>query len=116
LAAGCGAFLPKPVRVEQLLQLLQLHLVLEWDYEKNTGTLAEQPIASATPEKSLSCPDEIAAPPAEQLAALFQQVIRGDIRALLERTAKIEQLDEKFAPVQRKQRREFLKQYMRGDV
>ncbi|TAF36114.1 MAG: response regulator [Oscillatoriales cyanobacterium] len=33
LAAGCNAFLPKPIRAEELLNCLQVHLELEWIYE-----------------------------------------------------------------------------------
>jgi CheY-like chemotaxis protein len=33
LDAGCDGFLPKPVQMKELLDLLQAHLGLEWIYE-----------------------------------------------------------------------------------
>jgi hypothetical protein len=62
------------------------------------------------------------APPAEEIAALFDLAMMGDIRGIVERTIRLEQLDKKWVPFashlrqlakgfEEKQILEFVKQY-----
>jgi|GEM_PF-515513 len=85
LAAGAHDFVPKPLKLETLLAVLQKHLSIEWQYE------AMQPVPQ---EPS---PAEIIPPSAEVLAKLTEFTLTGDIGDLLEE-AKILQQDERLKP------------------
>ena len=84
LAAGCDDFIPKPVDAALLFDLLRRQLDLEWIYEDMTGfessDLQRLPVA----EKQAALA-EFALPPPEELAALYELALIGDIRAILER-------------------------------
>ncbi|MDJ1183495.1 response regulator [Roseofilum casamattae] len=76
IAAGATSFLPKPVQVEQLLDLVQQSLQLEWVYKNEetrsvniTQPLEEQPLNLPSPEVL------------QQLQALLQQ---GDLLNIIE--------------------------------
>ncbi len=69
LAAGCNDFIPKPVKVEQLLASLKRHLQLQWLYEE----VSHPPISTAT------LPTHLIYPPADQLRGLYQAAKIGDI-------------------------------------
>jgi PAS domain S-box-containing protein len=97
LAAGCDAFIPKPIQVETLLAQLQRHLGLNWVYEERgeDGTLrVRDEIDSSLPSSS----EALTPPPAEELAVLFDLALRGDIEAIQEQVERLEQLDEQFGP------------------
>jgi len=90
---GCDDFLPKPVRETELLEKLQIYLGLEWVYEEETnatGTSSEQERESSQ--------ETIVAPPAQEIAALFDLAMRGDIRGIVERAAHLEALDRQWIP------------------
>jgi PAS domain S-box-containing protein len=149
--AGCNDFLPKPMRVQELLERLKVHLGLEWVYEES-GVRSQESVISGTPPTpknksfSLSSPligeteegkgeeqqttdngqlraPQLIAPPKEELAALFDLAMRGNIRGILERSARLEQLDAQFVPFatelrqlakgfQERRIRELIKKYM----
>ena len=59
LAAGCNVFLPKPIRAEELLNCLQVHLGLEWICEElQDGNAASE----VSHNQSKIMPQEIIAP------------------------------------------------------
>jgi PAS domain S-box-containing protein len=89
LLAGCDAFLPKPIRVEQLTELLASHLRLTWCYA------AAEPRASAPTDADDTA--TVVPPPAE-LALLFELAEIGDILGLQARTAYLEHLDSQLRP------------------
>jgi CheY-like chemotaxis protein len=88
IEAGCNDFLPKPVLAEDLFEKLRVHLSLEWVYEQ------ELPMdeLKQLPEKSQI------APPPEELAVLFNLAKRGEIVAIRQEIARIEQLGDPFIP------------------
>ena len=117
LAAGCDDFIPKPVNIAKLLDLLGSHLALDWIYEETQSdediatSLATAPIASIVP------------PPPGDIARLYDLSIIGDVRGILEQTTKIEQMDEQYqtfaAQIQRLAKayqinkiRQFITQFM----
>ena len=91
---GCHAFLPKPVRFEQLLELLETHLQLEWIYEQDLK------IQTKKPEKNKNSVypvyDLMVIPPQQEIAILLDLAMRGDIGEILEKITELEKLDHEF--------------------
>jgi len=85
LLAGCNAFLPKPIRAEQLLDLLATLLGLTWSYAAVAPTDADD-TAALTP------------PPHQDLAMLFELALIGDILGLQQRVAQLAQHDPALGP------------------
>ncbi len=90
---GCNDFLPKPIRADDLLEKLRVHLGLEWICDSET---AERSLEPDTQRKSAT--GEMVAPPPEELEALFDLAMMGDLRGIAERTAQLEQVDEQWLP------------------
>ena len=88
MEAGCNDFLPKPVRAEELFEKLQVLLGLEWVYEEELPADGQVP----PPEESQ------VAPPPEELAFLFNLAKKGEIVAIRQEIARIEQLGDPFIP------------------
>lgn len=116
-AIGCDGFLPKPIREADLLEQLRIHLGLEWVYEERTVAKG----ADDALQELTAAP--IVPPPAEEMAVLLDLAMMGDIRGILEQTAKIEALERQFIPFalhlrqlalgyKGKQMLEFVKKYL----
>ena len=86
LEAGCDDFIPKPVRFEDLLEKVGIHLELEWLYEEEP---AERPAAEEIP---------LTYPPPEVLTPLFELARKGQIVAVREQIDRIEKSDERYLP------------------
>ncbi|WP_250123665.1 hybrid sensor histidine kinase/response regulator [Chroococcidiopsis sp. CCMEE 29] len=117
--AGCDDFIPKPIREEELLEKLRTHLGLEWVYEAS-----DQIFNSSTQNSKLKTQNSFVAPPAEEIAALFDLAMMGDLSGIVERSMRLEQLDQKWIPFathlrqlaknfEEQQILEFVKQYRR---
>ncbi|NQE32587.1 hybrid sensor histidine kinase/response regulator [Microcoleus asticus] len=89
---GCNDFIPKPIRIEELLEKLRTHLELEWIYEENLEEIKK----AEGEKKSLS--SELVAPPDEEIAVLFNLAMMGDLRGIAEQATKLEQLNEQWVP------------------
>ncbi len=89
LGAGCNDFLPKPIRAEELFEMLATHLGIEWVYD-----------AEPSPDQGEEQPDvlTVVAPPKEEIVALLELVKKGKIMAIRERITKIEQMGESYRP------------------
>jgi signal transduction histidine kinase/DNA-binding response OmpR family regulator len=109
--AGAIAFLPKPVPADRLLELLGVHLKLEWNYAATTPATTTE-----------NAPTEMVFPPAELLQQLYELAEDGDADSIMTAVAslptepsfipftqKVTQLAENF---QLKKLREFLNQGM----
>jgi signal transduction histidine kinase/DNA-binding LacI/PurR family transcriptional regulator/ActR/RegA family two-component response regulator len=90
LLAGCHAFLPKPIRVDLLLELLATQLGLTWRYADGSLIDPAQPDGMDTMILTPPAPDE--------LAVLFELASIGDILGLQARAAYLEQLDSQLRP------------------
>ncbi len=92
---GCNDFLPKPFQVAELLEKLRVHLGLEWVYEKTGNELkAQKDVNLKAKIQNL----KLIPPPAEEIAILLDLAMRGDLRSIAQRAAKLEELDEKLLP------------------
>jgi CheY-like chemotaxis protein len=125
---GCNDFLPKPIREAELWKRLSLHLNLEWIYEdedQETKGLGHKDISYPPISPSLHPPIS-PAPPAEEIAALLDLAMMGDLKAITERAAQLEALDPQLVPFathlrqlakgfRARQILEFIKQYQRSE-
>ncbi|WP_414544835.1 ATP-binding protein [Nostoc sp. CCY0012] len=85
---GADAFLPKPIEVETLLELLRKFLHLEWLYENKTNTTSKTDVNSS----NLSV--NIIPPTPEILQEFFKLSQDGDIQTILEIAQKLAVSDE----------------------
>ncbi|MBG1266575.1 hybrid sensor histidine kinase/response regulator [Nostoc sp. WHI] len=89
--AGCNDFLPKPIRITELLEKLQIHLELEWFYEEG-----ETQVCKGNQEENSH--QSLVAPPAEEITALLNLAMKGDLKGIVERVTHLEELDVKYTP------------------
>lgn len=124
--AGCNDFLAKPIRLQELLECLKVHLGLEWCYEElevdGFSPTFKQEEQRITDNGQLTEP-RLIAPPKQELSALFDLAMRGNLRGIQERATALAQLDARFVPFathlrqlvkgfQERRIREFIKNYM----
>jgi signal transduction histidine kinase/CheY-like chemotaxis protein len=96
LAAGCDGFIVKPIKIDKVLQTLQIHLKLEWICEETGET------------DSQSAP--LIMPPRKELVALRKLVEVGSITEIKEFLSKLKTVDAQFMPFISKVE-QFLKKY-----
>ncbi|PID58912.1 hypothetical protein CSB45_02620 [candidate division KSB3 bacterium] len=87
LAAGCDAFVAKPIEARQLLDVLEKCLNIEWLYEE----------ASDTQTRSAGSRN-MAPPPKPELDKLHELTMGGDMDEVLAYAARLEGLDWKYHP------------------
>ncbi|OLP17992.1 hypothetical protein BST81_13185 [Leptolyngbya sp. 'hensonii'] len=90
--AGCNAFLPRPVQVQDLLDQLQHHLKLVWVYD----TLPTQDPIPVTTQISNSSPSPWVVPPQQELVTLQFVTYILDQQAVKEEVNRLEQLDPRY--------------------
>lgn len=83
LQAGCDDFLIKPIRIDQLLQKLSIHLELKWFYEKEVV-------------KDKQDEPTFVFPPIESIRELYDLAYMGDILGVRRWLDNIEQKDTKY--------------------
>jgi CheY-like chemotaxis protein len=84
-AAGCDAFLRKPVKMDKLLDLLETRLNLTW-------------ICAEPKDQREAILAPLIPPPLEELAELYQLAQSGRILDVQERAARLAQLDAAYRP------------------
>ena len=96
--AGCNNFLPKPVCFEQLLEMLEVYLELEWIYEQSSPQtpLTKEAVNQDSEEDYSS--SSLVTPPDEELNLLLDLAKQGNIARILDRAAFLEQLDSQYLP------------------
>ncbi|MEL6455283.1 MAG: CHASE2 domain-containing protein [Cyanobacteria bacterium J06623_5] len=128
LNAGADAFLPKPIDIDQLLQVLEKHLKITWIHQKHDDkdsatSLSTQQTINIT-QKSDSV--EIIPPSKEVLDNLYHLTMMGDLNGL---TGMLSQLDAENSSLsgftselrtlaqsfQTKKIREFIKAFTHSD-
>ncbi len=96
--AGCNAFLSKPIDFKRLLEMIEVHLEVEWIYEPiRPTTLPHQETVNQNSEEDDSL-SPLVAPPDEELALLLELAKQGNIARILERVALLEQLGSNYLP------------------
>ncbi|MEG4800966.1 AAA family ATPase [Microcoleus sp. ARI1-B5] len=93
LAAGCNAFLPKPIRADELLNCLQVHLELEWIYDELQDENAESEDGD---NQSQIQHQEIIAPGPEEMAVLFELAMMGDLGGIQKQAENLAKIDVKY--------------------
>jgi len=93
LDAGADAFLPKPVQMEALLQLLCKHLQIEWIYMEDTTD--QENISSL--ETNIQVQD-IVPPSQEILNHLNQLAKKGDVYRIIDEANKLKELEPNLIP------------------
>lgn len=89
LAAGCQDFLSKPVPIQQLLELLIVHL--------GVGGIYEEPRDSTTGELETNTLP-LVPPPASELAILSELLAMGDIQAMIDQAQRWEGVNSQWIP------------------
>jgi response regulator RpfG family c-di-GMP phosphodiesterase len=89
-AAGANDFLAKPIHLNDLLEKLQVHLHLEWEYEA--------PGEAREPETPLAA-ETIIPPPQAELARLYQWAKVGEMMDLQERLEELSASDPALTPL-----------------
>jgi PAS domain S-box-containing protein len=123
LLAGCNNFLTKPIQTNELLELLRVHLALEWIYEDGAENKKRKSQTLKSSSDFASASSKMVSPSSESVLALLRLASMGDIEAILEEIAKLEYSDPKLVPFvehlrqlakrfQLKQIRDFLKQHL----
>ncbi|MEG4234951.1 ATP-binding protein [Microcoleus sp. Pol11C3] len=95
LEGGANDFLGKPVQAEELFEMLQKYLKLEWIYDERKKEQSSTIPLSSTPlslSKSTSC----MAPPPAEMELLFELAMRGNLKGIVKRSEHLEKLDKKF--------------------
>ncbi len=85
LAAGCNAFLPKPVDIPQLLAVVQKFLELEWEVAPPDNS----PPTTPGPQPWIT-------PPATELTDLLHCSRLGDIRGIEAEAQRLQALDSRY--------------------
>ncbi len=93
LEEGCSAFLPKPIRYEELLECLGSHLELEWIYEEPSAIAPDAKVEAASDDMPAGDP---IAPPAEELAVLFDLAMCGDLGGIQKQAENLQHLNAQY--------------------
>jgi signal transduction histidine kinase/FixJ family two-component response regulator len=88
LEAGANAFLPKPVQLSALLEVLEGGLGLEW--VRDQSSMAQQHLSATTAQ--------MVVPGQDELAHLYDLAHQGRILALRKQIAQLEQSDAQLLP------------------
>jgi CheY-like chemotaxis protein len=88
LEAGCNEFIAKPIHTENLLEILQKYLPLEWVYDSTDAPLTS----------FLQCETPPLGPSSEQASALFKLIMSGNIKKIIENVEQLEQQNAKLSP------------------
>ncbi|HEY9599361.1 MAG TPA: response regulator, partial [Cyanophyceae cyanobacterium] len=90
LDAGCNDFLPKPIQAEELLKKIKNYLNLSWIYDN-----PEELESSQNPPSSSR---EIVIPPRNELLALHQAVLTGDVEGVEYESIRLQDVSPDYIP------------------
>lgn len=87
LAAGCDAFIAKPFKVEEILQIIETHLNLEWNYEETEEEI------QLNQEQFQSLINDI---PESIRTNIIEACKLGNPKKVISYLAELEELDDKY--------------------
>jgi signal transduction histidine kinase/DNA-binding NarL/FixJ family response regulator len=96
LNSGANDFLPKPIQLESLLEILHKHLQLEWIYEEQKSENLQESIATVKENA------ELVFPGIEDMNLLQDLIRKGLMNNLLKEIDRVEKLDARFVPFTQK--------------
>ncbi|MRG97557.1 AAA family ATPase [Polyangium spumosum] len=88
--AGCDVFLPKPIRIDVLLEALEKQLGITWIHAEGADAGPSEPRAEAASTKER--------PPAGTITTLLDLARRGRIRAVVEEARRLEAAEPAHGP------------------
>ncbi|HEY9708251.1 MAG TPA: PAS domain S-box protein, partial [Oculatellaceae cyanobacterium] len=95
--SGCNDFLPKPVQAEELLNQIKDYLNLSWIYDQEgidfTVELETQESVAVPLGQS---PSEMVIPRREELIALYEAAISGDVEGVEQEIIQLKQLNPEY--------------------
>jgi signal transduction histidine kinase/DNA-binding NarL/FixJ family response regulator len=95
---GCQALLNKPIVFEELLDVLETQLKLEWIYQVEEISLQNNSRQNPSPkEVSLQQSQNNILPPKQELESLLNSITQGDIRAVFDQVTSWEQLNSNYS-------------------
>jgi CheY-like chemotaxis protein len=94
LEAGVTTYISKPIDLTRLVQQVGALLQIEWNYDE----------AAERADSQDENPGSLIFPPREEVEALHQAALRGNMRDIRRRAAHIETLDERYRPLANKLR------------
>jgi signal transduction histidine kinase/ligand-binding sensor domain-containing protein/DNA-binding NarL/FixJ family response regulator len=95
---GFDGFLTKPIDADELLALIQRHLGIAWI--DRPMALGGRPLANAPTD-----PGDLAAPPPEQLEALYELARLGDMAGVQQHALRLERISPRYRPFAERVRR-----------
>lgn len=114
IQVGADSFLAKPVQVDDLMQLLQLHLKVEWIYAK-ASDINRHSFSATSKDPNLNLAklkENIVSPPFEVLQHLTELARRGNLRELTKQADLLEVEFSDFA----QQIRQMAKSYQEQEL
>lgn len=83
--AGCDRFLPKPIQLSELLDILQDSLQLNWIYETTSDS-----------EEDVSVSESLIIPPSPELQTLYEVAQIGHIERIKQEVLRLQELDSRY--------------------
>ncbi|GEM_PF-2267235 len=97
MAAGCDDFIAKPIHTEKLLDCLQQHLHLQWQFASHSLSTSKSLISQGMLENFTG-----KMPSPQQASVLFELAMRGNITGILDYLEQLEYGDQHLQPFTRK--------------
>ncbi|HLO52353.1 MAG TPA: CHASE2 domain-containing protein [Kamptonema sp.] len=96
LEAGANDFLPKPIEINVLLEVLRKHLNLEWVREEKSTELGEQKMPIAAHLEDITAQVTLPSPALEKL---YDLALKGNIKAIKLICDELEREDASYTPI-----------------
>ncbi|MCP4698819.1 MAG: response regulator [Gammaproteobacteria bacterium] len=91
LNAGCTDFIAKPLRTDEVLEKLGMHLQLEWVYDQEDGEQKPD-------DKKQKANRPLVGPPAKTAKILYNLAMLGNVKGITKEAKRLEQADEQYIP------------------
>ncbi len=96
ILAGCDDFLPKPIEMDRLFNILQKHLNLEWIFDE-PHPVSERPVSQTIEADGLILPSE-------EWEILYDLAMKGELLRLKQYSFQLEKRGDEYKPFARRLR------------